>query len=69
MCHVVAKTECVLILGIQEYNCFDFGVLMPRCLTIKNQIPTENYNVAVIYGIVMNFQSRCACNKVAFKNS
>lgn len=49
MDHVTGKAECALILVIQEYNSFDFGAAVTRCLTIKNQIPTENYNAAFIY--------------------
>lgn len=55
MDHVIAKIEYVLILVIQEYNAFDFGGPVTRCLTIRNQIPTENDNVAFVYYIFMNF--------------
>lgn len=55
MDHVIAKTEYVLILVIQEYNAFDFGAPVTRCLTIRNQRPTENDNVAFVYYIFMNF--------------
>lgn len=52
---VTGKTECALILVIQEFNSVEFGAPVTRCLTIKTQIPTENYNVASIYYILMNF--------------
>lgn len=55
MDHVIAKIEYVLILVIQEYNTFDFGAPVTRCLTIRNQIPTENNNVAFVYYLFMNF--------------
>lgn len=51
MDHVTGKTECALVLVIWEYNSFDFGAPVTKCLTIKNQIPTENYNVAFIYDV------------------
>lgn len=39
MRHVVAKTECVLIVFWSFY------------VTVKNQIPTANYNGTFIFGI------------------